>query len=107
MHNTLIDSKKLLTIIDEPNTLVFDCRHDLTNREYGITSYRKGHLPKAIFACMENDLSKKPDGTNGRHPLPDANLFSDWLNQCGVTVLPKSLHMTMLEVFMHLDYGGC
>lgn len=85
MHNTLIDSKKLLTIIDEPNTLVFDCRHDLTNREYGITSYRKGHLPKAIFACMENDLSKKPDGTNGRHPLPDAHLFSDWLNQCGVT----------------------
>ena len=85
MHTNLIDSAKLLTIIGEPTTLVFDCRHELTNPEYGITNYQTGHLPNAVFACMEKNLSRKPDGTNGRHPLPSIHLFSDWLSECGVT----------------------
>ena len=85
MHTNLIDSAKLLTIIGEPTTLVFDCRHELTDPEYGITNYQTGHLPNAVFACMEKNLSTKPDGTNGRHPLPSIHLFSDWLSECGVT----------------------
>ena len=84
MYTNLIESEELIKILDESNTVVFDCRHELTDPEYGITSYNKSHIPGAIIACMDKNLSKKPDGTNGRHPLPDIHSLSDWLRKCGV-----------------------
>ena len=98
MYNKLIQSSELRAIINEPTTVIFDCRHELGNAEYGITSYRKGHIPNAIFACMDNDLSKEPNGTNGRHPLPDPRLLADWLNKCGVT--------NSTQVVAYDDAGG-
>ena len=36
----------------------------------GIDSYRQGHLPGAVFADLDRDLTGPP-GPAGRHPLPD------------------------------------
>ncbi|MDA0238123.1 MAG: sulfurtransferase [Proteobacteria bacterium] len=85
MYTTLIESDKLQSIINQPSTLVFDCRHELINSEYGIKSYKEGHLPNALFASMDDVLSQKPNGKNGRHPLPEISAFTNWLSVCGVT----------------------
>ena len=64
---------------------VFDCRHDLMKPELGEEQYRQGHIPGALFASLERDLSGKKTGKNGRHPLPDPQDFEKWLETTGLT----------------------
>jgi thiosulfate/3-mercaptopyruvate sulfurtransferase len=63
---------------------VFDCRHDLVKPQLGESQYRESHIPGALFAHMERDLSGPKTGTNGRHPLPDRGAFIAWLGQAGL-----------------------
>ena len=64
---------------------VFDCRHDLMKPEAGAQQYREAHIPGALFAHMDRDLSAPKNGTNGRHPLPEREVFIAWLGRQGVT----------------------
>ena len=64
---------------------VFDCRHDLMKPELGEEQYRAGHIPGALFASLDRDLSGKKTGKNGRHPLPDPQDFEKWLETTGLT----------------------
>ena len=64
---------------------VFDCRHDLVKPELGEQQYRQGHIPGALFAHLERDLSGRKTGTNGRHPLPEPQDFEKWLERTGLT----------------------
>ena len=50
---------------------VFDCRLDLANPKLGGEQYREAHVPGALFAHLDRDLSGRKTGANGRHPLPD------------------------------------
>ena len=63
---------------------LFDCRHDLAKPDLGARQYREAHIPGALFAHLEDDLSGPADGTNGRHPLPDRGAFLAWLGQQGL-----------------------
>lgn len=63
---------------------VFDCRHDLLQPQAGEAQYRAGHIPGALFAHLERDLSGPKSGRNGRHPLPDRGAFIAWLGQVGL-----------------------
>ena len=63
---------------------VFDCRHDLAKPELGEAQYRESHIPGALFASLDRDLSAPRDGTNGRHPLPDPGEFIAWLGHQGL-----------------------
>jgi thiosulfate/3-mercaptopyruvate sulfurtransferase len=63
---------------------VFDCRHDLAKPELGESQYREAHIPGALFASLDRDLSADKTGKNGRHPLPDPKNFGAWLGRCGV-----------------------
>jgi thiosulfate/3-mercaptopyruvate sulfurtransferase len=67
-----------------PEWLVFDCRHDLKNTEYGRQAYARGHIPGALFLHLDDDLSGAKDGRNGRHPLPDVADFARRMSACGV-----------------------
>jgi thiosulfate/3-mercaptopyruvate sulfurtransferase len=64
---------------------VFDCRHDLANPKLGEQQYREAHIPGALFAHLDRDLSGRKTGTNGRHPLPDPQDFEKWLEKTGLT----------------------
>jgi thiosulfate/3-mercaptopyruvate sulfurtransferase len=64
---------------------VFDCRHDLAKPDLGEQQYREGHIPGALFASLDRDLSGKKTGNNGRHPLPDPMDFEKWLEKTGLT----------------------
>jgi len=67
-----------------PRWRVFDCRHDLASPEAGRRAYDAGHIPGAMHAHLDRDLSSPPTGRNGRHPLPDPDAFLAWLGRCGV-----------------------
>jgi thiosulfate/3-mercaptopyruvate sulfurtransferase len=50
----------------------------------GADAYRAGHLPGAVFADLDRDLSAAP-GPGGRHPLPAADRFQAAMRRAGVS----------------------
>jgi thiosulfate/3-mercaptopyruvate sulfurtransferase len=67
-----------------PEWRVFDCRHDLANPALGEQQYAEAHIPGALFAHLDRDLSGARTGANGRHPLPEAKTFIAWLGRQGL-----------------------
>jgi len=88
MYTTLISADDLARHIDDPDWLVVDCRHDLVNLAFGREAYAAGHLPHAVFADMETDLSGAKRGADGafrgRHPLPEKEALAAVLRRWGV-----------------------
>nr|WP_249116106.1 sulfurtransferase [Azoarcus sp. L1K30] len=64
--------------------VVFDCRFDLANPDFGRDAYARGHIPGAFFMDLDSDLSGPRNGRNGRHPLPDPAALAARLEACGV-----------------------
>lgn len=83
-HQTLISVDELKRRLDDPELVVFDCRHDLMHPDAGQQAYAQSHLAGARFAHSDRDLSGPKTGTNGRHPLPDPQAFAAWLGAHGV-----------------------
>ena len=50
----------------------------------GIESYRRGHLPGAVFVDLDRDVAGPP-GPGGRHPLPDPVAFESAMRRAGVS----------------------
>lgn len=80
-RNTLVSTEELAA---HPEWRLFDCRHDLGKPQLGEEQYLEAHIPGALFAHLERDLSSKRDGRGGRHPLPYPGAFIAWLGQQGV-----------------------
>jgi thiosulfate/3-mercaptopyruvate sulfurtransferase len=75
MNTTLVSAADLATQLDNPDWIVFDCRHDLADTGAGRGAYAQSHIPGAHFVHLDDDLSGRKTGSNGRHPLPDPELF--------------------------------
>jgi thiosulfate/3-mercaptopyruvate sulfurtransferase len=89
MYTTLIPAAELGRHIDDPDWVVVDCRHDLANLSAGREGYAVAHLPHALFADMETELSGAKRGADGafrgRHPLPDREAFIETLRGWGIS----------------------
>jgi thiosulfate/3-mercaptopyruvate sulfurtransferase len=81
MPTTVVSTADLAA---HPDWRVFDCRHDLARPALGEAQYREAHIPGALFAHLDRDLSAPKTGRNGRHPLPDPKNFVTWLEKNGV-----------------------
>ncbi|HTH77433.1 MAG TPA: sulfurtransferase [Ramlibacter sp.] len=97
MYTTLISAGELkaLRMGGKPH-MVFDCSFDLANPAAGEEAYCKLHIPGAVYANLDSNLSDEgvvaPDGTKhphpdaasgGRHPLPSREKFAMWLCSVG------------------------
>ena len=80
--NTLVSTAELAAHLGEWR--IFDCRHDLAQPDSGERQYREAHIPDALFAHLDRDLSGPKNGKNGRHPLPAPDIFGAWLATQGV-----------------------
>src|SRR5688572_21150958 len=81
MPTTLVSTGELAA---RPQWRVFDCRHDLARPELGEQQYREAHIPGALFAHLDRDLSATKTGRNGRHPLPKPETFIAWVGRQGL-----------------------
>jgi len=66
------------------NVLVCDCRFDLVDPDLGQRAYEASHLPGAVYVDLGRSLSGEKNGRNGRHPLPEADVFAKFLATLGV-----------------------
>jgi thiosulfate/3-mercaptopyruvate sulfurtransferase len=80
--NTLVSPSEVAAHLGEWR--IFDCRHDLAQPDLGERQYRDSHIPGALFAHLDSDLSGPKNGRNGRHPLPAPDIFGAWLASQGV-----------------------
>jgi thiosulfate/3-mercaptopyruvate sulfurtransferase len=80
--STLVTADVLQAHVADADWCVVDCRHDLFDLALGRRAYADGHVPGALFASVDDDLSGLKNGRNGRHPLPDrgelARRFGAW-----------------------------
>ncbi|WP_049623969.1 sulfurtransferase [Frateuria defendens] len=73
----LIDAAELAAL-DPQQVLIVDCRADLADHDKGRRDWREGHIPGAVHASLEqdlSDLSRQAEGL-GRHPLPSEAALS-------------------------------
>ncbi len=71
-HDTLIACDTVRAHLDDAAWRIVDCRFDLADPLSGERAYRESHVPGAIYAHLDRELSEQsPAGLNrGRHPLP-------------------------------------
>ncbi len=84
LKTTLIDAAELAALPPQA-VLVVDCRFELGDPSKGQRDYREGHIPGAVYADLDrdlSDLSRQADGL-GRHPLPLESAFNMLLSRWG------------------------
>lgn len=81
---TIVSPEDLNARLGDPNLAIFDCRHALADFSLGRRLYDESHLPGAFFADVESDLAGTKTGENGRHPLPEPEIFARFLRVRGV-----------------------
>jgi len=84
MFTTVVSPSELAAHLDDPQWIVFDCRFDLADTGAGRREYAQSHIAGARHAHLDADLSGTKTGTNGRHPLPDPQVFSAKLAEFGL-----------------------
>ena len=81
----LIDAAELRLHINDKNWAVVDCRFSLDDTGRGRRDYLKAHIPGAVYAHLDEDLSgKKVPGKTGRHPLPEIYSLAETLSVWGI-----------------------
>ena len=63
---------------------VVDARFSLADPQSGAAQYRTGHIPGAVHADLNRDLSDLSRHGHGRHPLPDSAAFAATLGRWGI-----------------------
>jgi len=94
MYATLIATEQLQALITsrQPHR-VFDCSFDLMDAQAGKQQYLQVHIPGAVYANLDTDLSARhgvltaggagQPASGGRHPLPNREKFATWLSSVG------------------------
>lgn len=97
-YDTLISVEQLAQLQASGKPLmVFDCSFDLMNPPAGHEQYLQAHIPDAVFADLDKDLSaahgvpgengqvatSAQAASGGRHPLPSRERFAVWLSSIG------------------------
>jgi thiosulfate/3-mercaptopyruvate sulfurtransferase len=82
MNSTLISAQELQTQLGK-NTLVIDCRFNLTDKNQGLLQYTQGHIPGAYYFDLDQDLSSPVTLHGGRHPLPNIEQLQEKLRRAG------------------------
>ena len=79
----LFSASELHSALKSKACIVFDCRFVLNDPGSGYKDYLDAHIPGAVYAHLDHDLSSPISCVSGRHPLPDADEFAAFLADSG------------------------
>lgn len=98
-YENLISAQELQQHVSNQNWVVVDCRFSLADTERGRRDYLRDHVPGAVYAHLDKDLSGSIiPGQTGRHPLPLINDFCRTLSAWGIS--------NESQVVVYDDAGG-
>ena len=85
-YQTLIDADSLQVLMSSGVKLsIVDVSFDLSDTDVGEHAFAARHLPGAVYAHLDRDLSGAKTGRNGRHPLPSREAFARTVARLGIT----------------------
>lgn len=86
--STLVDAPTLATSLGGADLRIVDCRFTLAvagaSDGAGESVWHDGHVPCAVYAHLERDLSGLKGPGLGRHPWPAADAFAATLSRLGI-----------------------
>ena len=82
---SIISPEELSQSLNDPSLLIVDCSFTLQQPEQGYKDYLALHIPDAVYAHLDHQLSGKCSPITGRHPLPSAQSFQTSLSNWGYT----------------------
>lgn len=82
---TLVQTETLAIALERKDLSVVDCRFSLTDPNLGHSAYLQSHVPGAVYAHLDRDLSRFGHVGGGRHPWPEADAFVACLERWGIT----------------------
>ena len=85
----LIDVDSLAARIGTPEVVVVDCRFDLARPDQGHADYLEAHVPGAVYAHLDDDLSGPRGRSGGRHPLPTPAAMAERFADLGISADSK------------------
>jgi thiosulfate/3-mercaptopyruvate sulfurtransferase len=83
-YTTLISPENLLNLLGDDNLIIVDCRFNLADVAAGGRAYQASHIPGAVYAHLDDDLSGPPLTDNGRHPLPAPQSLIKTFSRLGI-----------------------
>lgn len=85
-YGTVVSVADLAAHLDDPDWVIVDCRFDLFDPVAGERSYTAAHIPSAVYAHLDRDLSgpRLTSGEGGRHPLPAPAALSRTFGRWGI-----------------------
>lgn len=99
IYTTLISATELANHLAEPGWVIVDCRFSLAEPEKGRSDYLNYHIPGAVYAHLDHDLSAPVvKGVTGRHPLPSVESARETFSHLGIG--------TGTQVVAYDDAGG-
>lgn len=83
-YDTLISPAALKPRLGDENWRIIDCRFYLTAPQAGRQGYLEAHIPGALYAHLDTDLSSPVRADTGRHPLPVREVLEEKLSAWGI-----------------------
>jgi thiosulfate/3-mercaptopyruvate sulfurtransferase len=84
MPTTLIEPAALAAHLADPDWAIVDCRFDLACPEWGALAWAAAHIPNALYAHLDRDLSGAHTALTGRHPLPAIAALTTTFGRWGI-----------------------
>ncbi|MFO7944645.1 MAG: sulfurtransferase [Anaerolineales bacterium] len=98
-YQTILSAEEQAPNLNDPDWVVLDCRFSLQDPQEGWESYLEAHVPGAVYADLDEDLSGKiVPGQTGRHPLPARKDIVETLSSWGID--------EKVQVVAYDDRGG-
>jgi thiosulfate/3-mercaptopyruvate sulfurtransferase len=82
---SIISVEELHNHLNNEELILVDCRFDLADESWGFEEYEQIHIPGAVYAHLNNDLSGAKTKKTGRHPLPDPSDFNKTCSILGIS----------------------
>lgn len=84
-YTTLIEPVALSPHVSRSEWAIVDCRFSLADTALGGAQYEQAHIPGAVYAHLDNDLSGPVTaGATGRHPLPSVERAAEVFSRLGL-----------------------